>query len=299
MKILYYAYVGISSLVLNICYNKRYFTGWLPFSPTPVTSWLCVPLSANITIWMDDVNLKPSPPPAAVCPRFAKSGPTLRQDDQHTSPSVSTPSMARNCLGNGSRASPPHGEFPEYFLLFFFNHLGPFFLPPLPRFTKPGRQHTAMVFNTVCPSPPILDTPPNPSKTTSTPLFCPSAARLTAYPRKHNMTHNRSFTSESSSDVPPPSVPPPRQQQATHQQPQPPTQLQPTLTAFTPPQYSGHCFCRRCYQPPSTNHPNVHHCPHKNRTHTSPAHKFLDSCPQPVYCKQACPHQPDQNNLPG
>jgi hypothetical protein len=171
MKVLYYAYVGISSLVLNICYNKRYSTGRLPFSPIPVTSWLRVPLSANVTIWVDDVYLKPSPLPAAVCPSFAKSGPMLRQDDRHTSPSVSAPSAACDCLGDDGRANPPHGEFPEYFLLFFFDHLGPFFLPPLPRFAEPGRQHTAMVFNTVCPSPPILDTPPNPRKTTSTPIF--------------------------------------------------------------------------------------------------------------------------------
>jgi hypothetical protein len=86
MKILYYAYVGISSLVLNICYNKLYSTGRPPFSPTPVTSWSRIPLSTNVTIWVDDVYLKPLPPPAAVCPRFAKSGPTPQQDDRHTSP---------------------------------------------------------------------------------------------------------------------------------------------------------------------------------------------------------------------
>jgi hypothetical protein len=254
IAILYYAYVEISSLVLNIHYNKRYSTCRLPFSPTLVTSWSRVLLSTNVTIWVDDFYLKPLPPPASVCPRFTKSGPTPRQDDWHTSPSISNPSALQDCLRNGGRANPLHGEFPKYFLLFFFNHLGPFFLPPLPRFADPGRQHTAMVFDTVCPSPPILDTPPNPSKTTSPPLPHPSAARLAAYPCKHNMTHDRSFTSESSSDVPLPSVPPPRQQQATHQQPQPPTQLQPTLTAFTPPQYSGHRFRRRRHQPPSTDH---------------------------------------------
>jgi hypothetical protein len=90
MKNLYYAYVGISSLILNICYTKHYYSGRPPISPTPVTPLLCVSQSADITIWVDDVYLKPLPPFVPVCPRFAESGLTPRQDDRNTSPSNST-----------------------------------------------------------------------------------------------------------------------------------------------------------------------------------------------------------------
>jgi hypothetical protein len=80
MKILYYAYVGISSLALDISDNKRYTSGRTLLSPTLVTPWPRFLLSADVTIWVDGSYLNPLPPSATVCPRFAKSGPLPRQD---------------------------------------------------------------------------------------------------------------------------------------------------------------------------------------------------------------------------
>jgi hypothetical protein len=81
MKNLYYTYIGISSLILNIRYNKHYYSGRPPISPTPITPWSCVSQSADITVWVDDDYLKLLPPFAPVCPRFAESGLTPQHDD--------------------------------------------------------------------------------------------------------------------------------------------------------------------------------------------------------------------------
>jgi hypothetical protein len=170
MKNLYYAYVGISSLILNISYNKHYYSGRPPISPTPVTPWSCVSQSADVTIWVDNVYLKLLPPFAPVCPRFAKTGLTPRQDDRNTSPSYSTPPAAHKVLGDSVRVTFLLGKFPKHYFAFLLAQLVPFSSSPLPRFAEPGRQHTTMVFNMVC--------PPPPSKPVRLPAACPLAYSL-------------------------------------------------------------------------------------------------------------------------
>jgi hypothetical protein len=170
--------------------------------------------------------LNPLPPSATVCPRFAKSGPLPHQDIQHTSLTVYGPPAAHNCLSNHNQATPPHSEFPDYFSLFFLAQIGLFSLLPFLIFAKTGRQHTAIVFNRVCPSPPCLNTPHDPNQAT-TPCPRPSTDRLSARAPSSTSTHcpsslvleeitTRSFPSEfltyttrpmtdgGGSDVPPP-----------------------------------------------------------------------------------------------
>jgi hypothetical protein len=134
-------------------------------------------------------------PFAAICDRL----PQIRQIRALTASRYTThlphclrPPAAHNCLSNCDCANPPHGEFPDYISAFFLAQIGLFSLPPFPRFAKTGRQHTAMVFDMVCPSPPCLDTPHNPNQATSTPRPCPSAGRLSAHAPSSTLTHRPS-----------------------------------------------------------------------------------------------------------
>ncbi len=144
-----------------------------------------------------------------VCPRFAESGLTLRQDDQNTSPSDSTPPAAHKVLGDSVRVNFSLGEFPKYYFAFLLAQLVPFSLSPLPRFAKPGRQHTAMVFDTVCPPPPSKTRPSTGRLSarvlSSTPTRCLFSLVLKEGKTSGSFPSEFLLTShESESDVPPP-----------------------------------------------------------------------------------------------